>query len=75
MKSKYKAVNRKWNKKLKEWKCEFCGKDTNTIYVVTGHDHTDSSIYICNCGGGTSIEKEWDENPWARDSCPLEYKD
>ena len=73
--SVYKAIKGKWNKKLSEWRCEFCEKKPKAVYVVTGHDHTDSSFWVCNCGKGTSIETEWNKNPYAREACPSKYKD
>jgi len=38
-----------WQKETKRWVCKFCGKQPETFYVVTGHDHTDSSIWTCEC--------------------------
>lgn len=72
---KYKAVDTVWIKKKHEWVCKYCKQNTKTIYVVTGHDHTDSSITICNCGEGTSIQEKWESNHYARDNCPVEYED
>lgn len=56
------------------WVCSHCGSKTETVYVVTGHDHTDSSLDICGCGTGTSIEDAWNSNHYARE-CPDKYKD
>lgn len=72
---KYKAVNTVWDKKQDSWVCPYCKSETDTIYVITGHDHTDSYINVCNCGQGTSIEVEWNKNRYARDYCPDQFKD
>jgi len=62
------SVNLKWNgfKNV----CECCGEDTQTYYIVTGHDHTDESIHLCTCGGGEEPEEVWKRNRWARENCP-----
>lgn len=67
------SVRLKWNGTANV--CTHCGKETETLFVVTGHDHTDSTINLCICGKGISIEKEWNKNPYARETCPQEYKD
>ncbi len=38
-----------WNKQIKRWVCKYCGNEPETFYVVTGHDHTDDSIWCCEC--------------------------
>ena len=73
MNLKIRAVKTKWNRR--DHVCSHCGGKTTTVYVVTGHDHTDSSITTCSCGAGTSIQKEWESNHYARDACPVEYLD
>ena len=38
-----------WDASIKRWVCKFCGKEPKTFYIVTGHDHTDDSIWTCEC--------------------------
>jgi len=42
-------VKCRWNGEQGFWECVHCGKPPSTFYVVTGHDHTDDSIWWCEC--------------------------
>lgn len=38
-----------WDANSNRWVCKFCGRHPNIFYIVTGHDHTDDSIWTCEC--------------------------
>lgn len=39
----------KWDETQCKWVCLHCWAPPNTFYIVTGHDHTDDSIWWCPC--------------------------
>jgi hypothetical protein len=67
---KWHHVKLKYDKK-RGWLCSFCGNETQIIYIVTGHDHTDSSADMCTCGEGIPFEDVLEENRYSR--YPLSY--
>jgi hypothetical protein len=68
-----KAVELRWDGYANT--CRYCKSHTTNLYVTTGHDHTDTTIHLCNCGGGESVEKAWDSNPFAKEKCPTKFLD
>lgn len=53
----YKVVNIKWDAQLKKNVCYHCSNpNTLILYLSTGHDHTDGTVFLCNCGEGVSLE-------------------
>lgn len=63
-----KIVDTKYSKELKTHVCKFCGNSNlKTVYVITGHDHTDDTVYACNCGNGEDIEEYVSKNRYVID--------
>lgn len=38
-----------------KWVCQLCRKQPLIVYVATGHDHTDGTMRLCDCGAGVDI--------------------
>jgi hypothetical protein len=53
----YKAVSTTWNPIVRKHVCIHCGSETKAHYIVTGHDHTDDTLDVCNCGKGEDIDE------------------
>jgi len=56
-----------------KWVCEHCGADVESIHIATGHDHTDSSTFMCfkACNNGIEFSKILEQNRYASNS--IEY--
>lgn len=63
------AVSLRWNGAANV--CAHCGRETKTLYITTGHDHTDDYASLCDCGAGEPFENVYNSNRYATD--PLQH--
>ena len=47
-----KCVPLRWDNTKKRNVCRYCGAETKSLYIATGHDHTDDRADLCGCGNG-----------------------
>ena len=43
------------------WVCSNCDAHTKTVYIATGHDHTDEVFDMCDCGAGVPFAEKFQD--------------
>lgn len=49
---KFRVVEVRWSPRRYQNVCSSCGRTTHSLYIATGHDHTDERADLCSCGAG-----------------------